>query len=224
MYSDHPLAEVFRRAARGEFPAPDGSVEVLAPAAPRIDAVIAFTAHNYIAANVDADWVRARVAHDPIAAPLSIAFTSALAAKLGAAPRTGVVDAVLARLGTGGKPEIELVEAGGPSPHPRVAASLAFRDDVRVFETADGAGFFILGFGLAGRLEVAFEVKPEQRGRGLGRRLLAAALQVAGKGTPVFAQVAPGNAASMGAVIACGFRPIGAEIGFLRAEANRPSS
>jgi GNAT superfamily N-acetyltransferase len=223
MYSDHPLAEVFRRAAQGEFPAPDGSVEVVAPAAPRIDAVIAFTAHNYIAADVDPAWVRERVAHDPIAAPLSVAFTSALAAKLGAAPRTGVVDAVLARQGTGGKPEIDLVEAGD-SHHPRVAASLAFREEVRVFQTADGAGFFILGCGLAGRLEVAFEIEPEHRGRGLGRRLLGAALQVAGKGTPVFAQVAPGNAASMRAVIACGFRPIGAEIGLLRTEPHGQSS
>jgi hypothetical protein len=222
MDEEHPLSEVFRRAARGEFPAPDGSVQVVPPASRHVDAVVAFTAHNYIAAAVDPAWVREKVAHDPIAAPLSLGFTSDLAAKLAAAPRTGLVDAVFARPGARGKPAIDLVEVNASS-HPRVAMSLVFRDNVRVFETPDGGGLFILGRGLAGRLEVAFEVAPEQRGRGLGRRLLEAALQVEGAGTPVFAQVAPGNAASTRALIACGFRPIGAELLFLRARSNPPA-
>jgi GNAT superfamily N-acetyltransferase len=93
-----------------------------------------------------------------------------------------------------------------------VRLARTFRKDVRVFGTRDGAGLLTLGRGLAGRLDVSFEVQEGIRGRGLGRKLLQAALQLA-EGEPLFAQVAPGNASSLRAVLACGFKPIGAEVG-----------
>jgi GNAT superfamily N-acetyltransferase len=65
----------------------------------------------------------------------------------------------------------------------------------------------LLGAGLAGRRELAFEVEPAWRNRGLGRRLAAAARHLTPPGEPLFAQVAPGNAASLRAVLAAGFRP-----------------
>ena len=87
-----------------------------------------------------------------------------------------------------------------------------YRDDVRVWQTADGAGCVVLGRGLAGRWEVAFEVEPHARGRGLGRALASAALGLLPAGTPVFAQVSPGNSISLRAVLAAGYAPIAAEV------------
>lgn len=72
------------------------------------------------------------------------------------------------------------------------------------------------GGALGGGREVAFEVDPTRRNRGLGRSLVAAARQLTPPGEPLFAQVAPGNAASLRVVEAAGFRPIGAEVLFHR--------
>jgi GNAT superfamily N-acetyltransferase len=54
------------------------------------------------------------------------------------------------------------------------------------------------------------------RNRGLGRRLVAAARHLTPPGEPLFAQVAAGNAASLRAVVAAGFRPLGSEVLFDR--------
>jgi GNAT superfamily N-acetyltransferase len=70
--------------------------------------------------------------------------------------------------------------------------------------------------GLGGRREVAFEVAPARRNRGLGRLLVTAARHLTPPGEVLFAQVAPGNAASLRAVPAAGLRPIGAQVLFLR--------
>jgi GNAT superfamily N-acetyltransferase len=90
--------------------------------------------------------------------------------------------------------------------------ALRYRDEVRVWRTPDGAGHVLVGRGLAGRWETAFEVEPAARGRGLGRRLAAAATGLVPPGEQVWAQVAPGNAASLRAVLAAGYRPVCAEV------------
>jgi RimJ/RimL family protein N-acetyltransferase len=69
----------------------------------------------------------------------------------------------------------------------------------------------MLGRGLAGRWEIAFEVEPEARGRGLGTALASAGPWLA-PGDPVFAQVSPGNVASLRVLLAAGYRPIGSEV------------
>ena len=94
----------------------------------------------------------------------------------------------------------------------RVQRAHRYRDDVRAWQTGDGAGCLTLGRGLAGRWEVSFEVEPPARGRGLGRALAAAALGLLPPGTPVFAQVAPGNSVSLRATLAAGYVPVGAEV------------
>jgi hypothetical protein len=53
-------------------------------------------------------------------------------------------------------------------------------------------------------------------GVGHGRRLVAIGRSLITEGTPVFAQVAPGNAASLRAFLSSGFAPIGAEISIRR--------
>ena len=73
----------------------------------------------------------------------------------------------------------------------------------------------MVGRGLAGRWEAAFEVDEAARGRGLGRALVAAALDVVPAGDPVFLQIAPGNVPSLRAALAAArFTPIGGELLF----------
>jgi GNAT superfamily N-acetyltransferase len=69
----------------------------------------------------------------------------------------------------------------------------------------------VLGRGVAGRWETAIEVDPQYRGGGLGSRLASAARHLVPDGAPVWAQIAPGNAASVRAFLRAEFRPIGAE-------------
>jgi GNAT superfamily N-acetyltransferase len=72
--------------------------------------------------------------------------------------------------------------------------------------------------GLSGAppLELRPGVDAAARNRGLGRLLVAAARHLTPPGEPLFAQVSPGNAASLRVVEAAGFRPIGAEVLFHR--------
>ena len=55
------------------------------------------------------------------------------------------------------------------------------------------------------------EVDPGYRGRGLGRGLAAAARHLVPGGAPLWAQIAPGNAASVRAFLAAGYVLVGAE-------------
>jgi L-amino acid N-acyltransferase YncA len=78
---------------------------------------------------------------------------------------------------------------------------------VQVF--GDERGLVTLARGLGGVREVSFEVTPDRRGRGDGRALLREARALVPAGEPLFAAVAPGNAASLRALLAAGFTPIG---------------
>ena len=94
--------------------------------------------------------------------------------------------------------------------HPRVARALRYRDHVRIWEVP--GGIVMLGRGVAGRWEVAMEVDPDHRGRGLGRELAAAARHLVPDGSPLWAQITPGNAASVRAFLAAGYQPVGSEV------------
>jgi len=123
---------------------------------------------------------------------------------------------VLAAPGLGGDPPLELWPVEDSARHPRAARAQRYRRDLRVWTDPGGAGVLVLGRGLAGRRELSFEVGPARRNRGLGRLLVAAARHLTPVGEPLFAQVAPGNAASLRVVEAAGFRPLGAEVLFHR--------
>jgi GNAT superfamily N-acetyltransferase len=195
-------------------PPADGAVEVWpAPEGP-VDAVLAFTAHHVIAAGVDPDLVAERLPEGDLSAPMGAAFLGWLGVRLGSRP--GSLDVVLAADGVGGDPPLELRPGVGLDRHERVARALRYRDDLTTWTAQGGAGVLVLGRGLAGRREVSFEVDPARRDRGLGRLLVAAARHLTPPGEVLFAQVAPGNAASLRVVEAAGFRPIGAEVLFHR--------
>jgi GNAT superfamily N-acetyltransferase len=208
------LLRLLHDAARGFPPPADGLVEVWAPPPGPVDAVLAFTAHHVVAAGVEPELVAARLPDGDLSAPMGAAFLGWLGERLGSRP--GSLDVVLAAAGVGGTPPLELVVGVGLDRHQRVARALRYRDDLRIWTAEGGAGVLVLGRGLAGRREVAFEVDPARRNRGLGRLLVAAARHLTPPGEPLFAQVAPGNAASLRVVEAAGFRPIGAEVLFHR--------
>jgi RimJ/RimL family protein N-acetyltransferase len=96
-----------------------------------------------------------------------------------------------------------------------VIRSHRYRSDVRVYEDDDGAAVVVVGRGLALRREVAVEVDPAARNRGLGTQALFNARRLVGEDDVLFAQVAPGNAASLRIFLTAGFEPIGCEVLFL---------
>jgi GNAT superfamily N-acetyltransferase len=206
------LAALLDAAARGVHPPPDGRVEVV-PSPPGLaDAVVAFTAHTVVAADVDAEAVVAQLPAESLSAPLQPPFLSWLAGRLHS--ETGSLDALLVA-GRATAPEVELVEVDHTD-HPRLRRAHRYRSDLRVYAPAGGGALLIVGRGLAGRYEVSIEVESDRRGEGLGRLLAQAARALVPAEQGLFAQVAPGNAASLRAFLAAGYRPIGAEVLFLK--------
>lgn len=213
MSGDARLAAIFHAAAHGRYPPFDGAIEVLPRATGAVGAVVAFTGHHVVAADVSPAWVAAHCPLDDLSAPMGPAFLQALGAEIGATP--GAHDLELCALGRNGAPPVELTPLDEPPDHPRIQRSLRYRPDTRVYRTLDGSGLLAMGHGLAGRWEAAFEVLPEVRGRGLGRALARTALHLIEPGEPLFMQVAVGNVASLRAILAAGLIPVGAEVLFI---------
>jgi GNAT superfamily N-acetyltransferase len=210
--ASHRLSRLLTDAAAGRFPPADFAVEVLPPPPGRSDAVVAFSAHNVIAAGLDPDEVRAHLPDDDPATPMSAPFLAWLGRRLGTAP--GALDVVLVAP-TVHEPH-DLAPASDAEAHARVQRALRYRSEVRVYRDQRGAGVVILGRGLAGRLEVSIELDPAFRGHGRGTALARAAASVPEPGEPLFAQVSPGNVASLRAFLSAGYRPICSEVLFLR--------
>lgn len=211
MTQAHPLAVILEAAGRGHFPTPDGTVDFF-PAPPHYPAaVVAFTAHSVVAADLPADEVASHLDPDDFGASMSAPFLTWLGQRIGAKP--GVLDVTLVHVG-GGDAEISLVPRPDLDAHPRVELALSKRDGVRVYSDPSGHGLITLGRGLAGRRELSVEVDESARDAGLGRKLIAAGRALVPPGEVVFAQVSPGNARSLRAFLAVGFRPIGSEVLF----------
>jgi GNAT superfamily N-acetyltransferase len=210
----HELRGILDAAARGDFPPADGAVRVVPPIGGRADAAMGFTGHFVLAAEIDPDEVAKRAPAGEFSVPLSPMFLMWVGEQIGSRPMT--MDAVLTAPGTGAGAPDWLV-ADDDASHPRVARARRYRDDVCVYSTVAGDGLLIVGRGVCGRWEMAFEVDVDAQGRGLGRRLVEAARAVIPEGEYVWAQVAPGNAASLRAVVAGGFTPICAEVLFPKA-------
>jgi GNAT superfamily N-acetyltransferase len=200
------LAAILADAAAGRFPPADGKVTILPQPSERDCGVISFTAHAVIFSAAEPGWV-ARQLPPGLSGPLSAPFLVALGTQTG---RTaGSVDMLTCTAPLPGPAPAELTPSAGKQ-HARVARALKHRDDVRVWQSPGGV--VVIGRGVAGRWEVAVEVYPEYRGRGVGRELAAAARHLIPDAAPLWAQIAPGNAASVRAFLAAGYRPVGAEV------------
>ena len=209
--SAHPLASILHDAAHGRFPRFDGLVEVTPSPGPPCDALVAFTGHYVLAADVDAGDVSAQWPPGELTLPFSPEAQLWLGDRLGLAPLTH--DVLLASIADGsGAPH--WLHRDDSFVHPRVGEASHFRSIESIWVTEDGAGFVMVGRGLCGRWEVGYEVAPELRVSGLGRKIVAAARGLVPAGEPLWAQVAPGNAASMRSTLAAGFVPVGAEVLF----------
>jgi len=168
---------------------------------------VAFTGHVVVAADVSRPWLEAWVHGNDFSAPTSAPFLCALEVLL--RRRAGGVDAILLGEPLPGPPPIPLTPVAAHD-HPRVARAHRFRSDVHVW-SAD-PGLLILGRGLGDRWEVAFEVPEPSRNQGRGRALAAAARHLIPEPRPLWAQCAPGNAASLRALLAAGYKPVGSEV------------
>lgn len=202
----HPLHEALVAAAHGEFPPVDGCVEVHPPGPDGVHVVAEFTGHAYVLTHRRSDDLLALGVDGfgGVARPDVIRWLA------GPSGTIGSHDVVLVATGrrrvgtTGGLPEVLDLDE-----HPRVLRARRHRRDVRVH--GDERGFVTIGNGLVDRLEVSVELLGAPAGDRAGRQLIAAGLALIDAGTLVWAQVAPGNAASLRAFLHCGFRPIGAE-------------
>jgi GNAT superfamily N-acetyltransferase len=199
-----PLSDLLVRIEQGERLPADPWLSMVPPDGH--PAVLSFPGHVVIAADLDPAWVRSRLPDDDLSAPLNPPFLHACERQLGL--RTNNLDGLyLAPPRTGPLP-LELRQVADLD-HPRVHRAQRYRSEVRIFTTAGGV--LVVGRGVAGRWEVSIEIDPAHRGRGLGRTLAAAARHLATAARPLWAQVAPGNAASVRAFLAAGYRPVGAE-------------
>ncbi|MFD8383879.1 GNAT family N-acetyltransferase [Streptomyces sp. NPDC059679] len=209
------LATILNAAAHGHFPPPDGGTTVVPQPSHRDAGVISFTAHSVVFTDEDPQWVRAALASldcDELAATMHPRFLAAFLDRTGRS--TDTIDLLTVASALPGDPPLALRELADPD-HPRVSRARKRRDDVQVW-AADG-GVVILGRGVAGRWETAIEVDEGVRHRGLGRALATAARQLVPDGEPVWSQQAAGNARSVRAFQAAGFRPVGAEALFTAA-------
>lgn len=194
------LAAVLREAARGRFPAVDGGMDVVPPWLPGVEGVVALTGHAYVATSLPREVVLAAGAdgygraNDP----------QVLLALAGPSGDVDCLDVLLVASGTG---RTTLPERHDLDDHPRVRHARRSRAGVHVH--GDDRGLVTVGTGVGGLAELSFEVPPGVRGHGHGRALLDEARGLVPEGEPVFAAVAPGNAASLRAVLAAGFVPIG---------------
>ena len=208
--SEHPLARLIAAAAAGQFPDPDGSWQRVPPWRPGLEAVISFTGHAVFAIRADipgklltslgADGFGG--AHDP-------RLISAVAGPDG---WIDCLDLLLAARGTG-HPETpaRLVDRPDLAEHPRARFAAALRDQPRVLGYPDPArsALATLSRGLAGLTELSFELEPARRAQRAGPDLVSAALSAVPAGQLTVAAAAPGNAASVRALLAAGFVPLG---------------
>jgi hypothetical protein len=217
MTDPNPILTTLTEAALGRPPSADGRIVVLPPPPGPTQAVLAFTAHHVVAAAIEPEVVLSRIDPADLSEPMSAGFLLFLSGWLGMKP--GALDVVLAAVGSADAAiePLPLWPREDLTDHARVRRAVRYRPSTVVYADAPEGpvrGLVVVGQGFAGRWEMAYEVEPSHRGAGLGRRLASAARALVPPGEPVFAQVSPGNVASLRCCVAAGFTPIGSEVLF----------
>ena len=215
---EHPLATMITDAAAGRFPEPDGGWQRVPPWRPGLEAIFSFTAHAVFAVAPDVSDQRLAAlgadgfggAHDP----------RLIAALAGPEGWIDSLDMLMAARGTG-RPGVppRLVDRRDLATHPRARLAARLRDEPRVLGYPDPrrSALATVSRGIAGLTELSFELEPGWRGQGGGAGLAAGALSVLPAGQLAIAAVAPGNAASVRALLSAGFAPLGSFQLFRRA-------
>lgn len=104
--------------------------------------------------------------------------------------------------------------------HPRALFADWIRDHPQPMGYPDPhrSALAVVGQGIAGLTEVSFELEPSYRRAGRGAELVNDALSTIPSGQLALAPVAPGNAASVRALLSAGFVPVGSLQRFRRAD------
>ena len=213
MLPTHPLTAILEEAVRGRFPPADGAVDVLPPDRTGTGAVMAMTGHAYVLADVAADALERRLPSGWGGGFGGALHPDVLQWLAGPDREIGTIDVVLAAPGIGGSEAPATPVDEVLAEHARVQRALRHRRDVKV--VVEPSGVAIVGRGLVGRRELSVELfDPLATSSGAGRTLIAAGLRTVPPDEWCWAQVAPGNARSLRAFLACGFSPIGAEVLF----------
>lgn len=213
----HPLAAILERAAHGDFPAADGESDIMPADDDGTFAVVSFTGHAFVLADVDPPEIAAKLGGGG-------GFGGALAPNVvqwlaGADRSIGSIDVVLVANGSGrGEPTLD--RGNDHLGHSRVQRALGHRRDVQVHANDDGLA--IVGRGLVGRRELSVELfQPDDTPAGAGRRLIDAGLGLIPTGELCWAQVASGNTRSLRAFLAAGFVPVCSEVLISHAQADQ---
>jgi hypothetical protein len=216
--AEHPLARLITAAAAGRFPDPDGRWHRVPPWRAGLEAIFAFTGHAVFAVAPD-------ITDDRLAALGADGFGGAhdprlITALAGPDGWMDVLDMLMAGRGTG-RPGVPAPLIGRPdlASHPRARFAATIRDEPRVlgYPGPDRSALAIVSRGVAGLTELSFELEPGRRGQGGGAALAADALGAIPSGRLVVAAVAPGNVASVRALLSAGFAPVGSVQLFRRA-------
>jgi len=203
--SGHPLAALITAAADRRFPVADGGWRRVPPWRPELEAVVSFTGHAVMVLGDDMPEGRLDAstidgfggAHDP----------RVITALAGPDAWIDSLDALLVRRGAGGTPR--LVPRPDLAHHPRAQFAARIRDDIGIFGYPEGrrSALAVIGRGVAGLPEISFEIETDRRGGGTA--LVQDALGLVPSEQLVVAAVAPGNAASLRALLTAGFVPVG---------------
>ena len=125
----HALAHFFESAARGDYPAADGGFDVVPSPGGSADALIGFTGHFVLAADIEAALVGTMAPPGDFSVPLSASFLTWVGTQIGSAPMTQ--DALLVATAIVGEPSVPLTLIDDVD-HPRVRRANRYRRDVRM--------------------------------------------------------------------------------------------
>lgn len=221
---DHPLAALITAAADGRFPDPDGGWSRVPPWRPGLEAIVSFTGHAVFALAPDIpDRLLVSLGADGFGGAHDPRLIAALA---GPGGWIDCLDMLMAGRGTGrsGVPP-RLADRPDLAAHPRARFAARIRDQVRPlgYPGRQRSALAIIGRGIAGLTELSFELESSRRGEGRGAQLAGDALTAVPEGQLAVAAVAPGNAASVRALLSAGFVPLGSLQLFRRAS-DQPGS
>jgi hypothetical protein len=197
--------------AEGRFPPADGGWHRVPPWRDGLEGVVSFTAHSVLAVGLDVGDSRlAGLGADGLGGADHPRLVTALAGPGGWIDCLDLVLAAHGTVGTGGAGE-ELVDRADLAGHQRAEFAARIRDRRRVlgYPGRERSALAVLSTGLAGLTELSFELEPGRRGGGQAAALIRAALACVPQGELVVAAAAPGNVASVRALLTAGFTPVG---------------